>query len=182
MRKILLYLGIMFLLSGWLWASDLRIAVVDFQRVVLESPEGQKAKAQLESEVVAKRKELDAMKAELDKMKKELETMGQNLSDKARAEKEEQYRKKLREFQIAVEEAQNTLMKRENEITQQLVNKFLADIQNYAKTKGYSIVFERGGRIIYAAPELDISDDVLKIISQSQGQGTKQTQPSTKKK
>ncbi|MGB9668230.1 MAG: OmpH family outer membrane protein [Thermosulfidibacteraceae bacterium] len=167
MRKILMFFALMFLLIGWLWAGELKIAVVDFQRIVLESPEGQKAKAQLENEIMAKRKELDAMKAEVDKLKKELETMGSSLSDSARAEKEEQYRRKLKEFQIALEEAQNTIMKRESEITQTLVTKFLADIQNYAKVNGYTLVFERGGRIIYAAPELDISDNILKIITQA---------------
>lgn len=172
MRRLILFIGLMFLLTGWLWASEprneLKIAVVDFQKVILESPEGQMAKSQLENEVMAKRKELDAMKAEVEKLRKELETMGSNLSDKARAEKEELYRKKLREFQLAVEDAQNALMKKENEITQKLVNKFLIDIQNYAKSKGYTLVLERGGRIIYAAPSIDISDEVLKVISSKQ--------------
>ncbi len=174
MRKLLLVVLGLFMLFGWVWAKEMKIAVVDLQKAIVKSEKGRKAKAELDKEFQEKKREIDKKKKELENLRKQLEKETAILSEKAKKEKEKEYRKKIRELQEMIQEAKMDLMKREQELTNQIIKELVEQIRAYAKKNNYTLIIEKRGGVIYNDPSIDLTDKMIKLYdSQSTKAGAK---------
>jgi outer membrane protein len=156
-------------LGTWLHASAQtapaanRVGFVDIQRVLARSSAGVAAREQLEKEKAAMQKQVDAQRVELEKLRDELEKKGQLLSAEARREKQEQLERKVRDARRLVDDLQGTLQKKEEALLGRVLQDVSGLIQKVGKDKGYGMVLERQrSSILYAAPESDLTDDVIR--------------------
>ncbi|NPA15738.1 MAG: OmpH family outer membrane protein [Deferribacteres bacterium] len=163
MRKLLLIILGLFMLFGWVWAKDLKIGVVDLQMAIVKSEKGRKAKAELDKEYQQKKREIDKKKAELEKLRKQLEKETAILSEKAKKEKEREYRDKIRELQAMIQEAKMELVRKEQELTNQIIKELVEQIRAYGKKNGYTLIIEKRGGVIYNDPSVDLTDKMIKI-------------------
>ncbi|MDA8419345.1 MAG: OmpH family outer membrane protein [Desulfobacteraceae bacterium] len=147
-------------------ADQLKIATFNVQQVIEKSKAGAEARKALE----AKKAELqpkfkgdqDALKAMAD----EIEKKGSAWSDEVKAGKERDYQKRLREYQLKVEDAQFEMKQLERKVLDPLFKELQTIINDIGKTEGISLIFEksRSNGLLYAADSLDISDQVIKAL------------------
>jgi outer membrane protein len=144
-------------------AGATRIAFVDIQRVLARSSAGVAAREQLEREKAAMQKQVDSHRADLEKLRDEIEKKGQLLSAEARREKQDQLERKVRDARRLVDDLQGTLQKKEEALLARVLQDVGGLIQKIGKEKGYQIVLERQrSSILYASPESDLTDDVIR--------------------
>jgi outer membrane protein len=143
-------------------AGSTKIGVVDLQQVIASSRQGKEAKAKLKKEYDKKKAEVDKKKAEVQRLRQELEKKSALLSEKAKKAKEDEYREALRDLQHLIDDSKSDLRLKENELRQQLLKKALQVVQKLAKEKGYNLVIDMSGGIVYADPTLNINNVVLK--------------------
>jgi outer membrane protein len=140
-----------------------RVGFVDIQRVLARSSAGVAAREQLEKEKAAMQKQVDGQRAELEKLRDEIEKKGQLLSTEARREKQDQLERKVRDARRLVDDLQATLQKKEEALLAKVLQDVSGLVQKIGKDKGYSIVLERQrSSILYAAPESDLTDDIIR--------------------
>lgn len=144
-------------------ASAVKVGFVDIQRVLARSSAGVAAREQLEKEKAAMQRQVDSQRGDIEKLRDELEKKGQLLSADARREKQEQLERKVRDARRLVDDLQGTLQKKEEALLAKVLQDVSGLIQKVGKDRGYGIVLERQrSSILYASPESDLTDDVLR--------------------
>jgi outer membrane protein len=153
-------------------ASAIKVGCVDIQRVLARSSAGVAAREQLEKEKAAMQRQVDSQRGDIEKLRDELEKKGQLLSADARREKQEQLERKVRVARRLVDDLQGTLQKKEEALLAKVLQDVSGLIQKVGKERGYGIVLERQrSSILYASPESDLTDDVLRAYDDETKKG-----------
>ncbi len=144
-----------------------KIAVVDLARVLAKSQAGVAAREQLEKEKATMQKEVDGRKQELEKLRDELEKKGPLMTVDARKEKQDAFERKRRDATRMVDDFQKELEKKEQGMLQKVLQDVSGVIERVGKKeKYYMIVEKRGAAVVFASPEADITDEVIKAYDQ----------------
>lgn len=152
--------------------APVRVGFVDIQRVLARSSAGLAAREQLEKEKAAMQRQVDAQRGDIEKLRDELEKKGQLLSVDARREKQEQLERKVRDARRLVDDLQGTLQKKEEALLAKVLQDVSGLIQKVSKDRGYGLVLERQrSSILYASPESDLTDDVLRAYDDETKKG-----------
>src|SRR5947208_16106544 len=148
-------------------ASSIRIAYIDVQRVLARSSAGVAAREQLEREKSVMQKEMDGKRQELEKLRDELEKKGPLMTGDARREKEEQLERKRRDATRLADDFQRELSRKEQQLGSKVLQDLVGLIERFGKQRGFQMIVEkRGAGVIYGAPELDITDDIIRAYDQ----------------
>ena len=144
-------------------ASSARIAYIDVQRVLARSSAGVAARDQLEREKSVMQKEMDGKRVELEKLRDELEKKGPLMTADARREKQETFERKRRDAARMMDDFQKELEKKEQTLLQRVLGELSGVIEKVGKDKGfYMIVEKRGASVLYASPDADLTDDIIR--------------------
>jgi outer membrane protein len=164
MKSILLTL---FLLTATP-ALAFQAAYIDMQAAIQATKAGQNAKSQLEQEFNKKKAELKKKEGSLKKEADEFQKKASVLSEKSRSEKQAALQKKMMEFQQELQQSQMNIQKKERELTEPILKKIQEVIARVAKSKGYSMVFEKASQsVMWAKADLDITEEVVKEFEKS---------------
>jgi outer membrane protein len=144
------------------WAEG-KIAVVDFQRLGQESPQGKEVFEALRAEFAPRERTLQAtgqaLKAKQDKLQKDAATM----TEEQRTRSEKDLRDGARDFERARGELQDDETARRNEQLSRLQRTLVEEVRAYAKTQNLDMVVS-GDAVLYAAPSYDITPAVLTAL------------------
>ena len=144
-------------------ASSARIAYIDVQRVLARSSAGVAAREQLEREKSVMQKEMDGKRVELEKLRDELEKKGPLMTADARREKQETFERKRRDAARMMDDFQKELEKKEQTLLQRVLGELSGVIEKVGKDKGYYMIVEkRGASVLYASPDADLTDDIIR--------------------
>jgi outer membrane protein len=148
-------------------ANSVRIAYIDVQRVLARSSAGVAAREQLEREKSTMQKEMDGRRQELEKLRDELEKKGPLMTGDARREKQETFERKRRDAARMMDDFQKELEKKEQTLLQRVLQELSGVIEKVGKDKGYYMIVEkRGASVLYASPDADLTDDVIRAYDQ----------------
>ncbi len=146
-------------------AATSGIAIIDAQKLALESAPGKEAYNRLQK-LSAQKKE------ELDKVEKEARDLVQKLSDQGSsmpADKLEALQKqaddKQKTWKRMQEDAQKDLQEAERKEMAALENRIGPIVKEYFKEKHYIVVLDSRAGIMYADDAVNVTDDVLKRIN-----------------
>ena len=150
------------------WAADLKVGVVDLQKAMESSEEGQKAKAVFQKQVEKIQRELKAQQDELASIKENMERQGMMLSDSARMEKERAYQEKLRKFKRTYEDYQEEMRQEDAKLSEKILRQLIEVIETVGKKDGYDIILEKTqSAVLYRSDKLDITDKVIQIFDKT---------------
>jgi outer membrane protein len=145
-----------------------KLAVVDFQRLAQESPQGKEVFEALRSEFAPRERSLQAqaqsLKAKNDTLQKNAATM----SDDQRMRAEKELRDGERDFERARGELQDDETARRNEQLSRLQRTLIEEVRTYAKAQNYDVVVS-GEAVIYAASAYDITPAILSALQAHAG-------------
>jgi len=143
--------------------ADGKVAVVDFQRLAQESPQGKEVLESLRNEFAPRERTLQAqgqtLKAKQDKLQKDAATM----TDDQRTRAEKELRDGARDFERARGELQDDETARRNEQFSRLQRTLIEEVRGYAKAQSYDMVVS-GDAVIYATPGYDSTPAVLTAL------------------
>jgi len=143
------------------WA-ELKIGVVQYARLMQESPQAKAAQEALRGEFAGKQKELQGQQAALKAKEESLQKDGATMSLEQRAKAEKELRDSNRELQQKVQEYQDDFNARQNEELSKLQKALVEEVQTYAQGEKFDLVLADG--VIFAGPALDITPQVLAAL------------------
>jgi outer membrane protein len=147
-----------------------RIAFIDVQRVLARSAAGVAAREALERDKATMQKEMDTKRVELEKLREELEKKGALLTADARRDKQEQFERKRRDAARLADDFQKELEKKESTLLQKVLQEVSGIIERIGKEKGYYLIVEkRGGGVIYAAADADLTEEIIRAYDRESG-------------
>jgi outer membrane protein len=139
-----------------------RIGLIDLQRCVQESQEGQKVFEVLKTKKDDLQKRLDMKEKELLDLRKEFEKQAMMLSMDAQEDRKKTIERKTRELEFMLKDS-NEEMKRAQEKEQKRILKELEKIIEKIGSEGnYSMILEkRAGGVLYWNKTFDLTDKVV---------------------
>ena len=159
------------------WTAESKIAIVDFQKLGEESPQGKAVAESMRAEFAPRQRTLEAqqqsLKAKSDKLQKDGATMSED--QRNRAEKE--LRDAARDFERARGEFQDDVSARRNEEMSRLQRMLIDEVRSYAKTQGYDLVLS-AEVVVFAGQTYDITPAILSAM-QAKGASAPAKQPAT---
>ncbi len=145
------------------YAADMKIGLVDMQKAIQETSTGKKAKKELETEFNKKKKDLDKLEADIKKKGEEFEKRSMAMNEDARAKKQAELQVEMRKYQELAARSQGDIQKRERDLTQPIVTKLRAVIEEIATKDGFTMILERSEQsVMWAKREFDLTDRVVK--------------------
>lgn len=151
-------------------SADMKIAVVDYGKLMEESPQAKVVSDALRNEFTPRQRDLQAqqtaVKAKEDRLQKDAATMTPD--QRARADKE--LRDGARDFQRKQSELQDDFNARKNEEMSRLQRILIDEVRTYAKAQGFDLVIADG--VIYSTPTLDITPQILSALQAHSSKGS----------
>jgi outer membrane protein len=184
--NIVLYAGLVCLahhaILGQAWAgqaspSVLKVGIVDLDRALKESASGKQALSTLKQfrdkvvkEINDKKRQKDAKETMVRDLQTELTSQSLVLSDSAKRNKEETYRRQVRELREFIEDAnrfieksERELREREAELTSGMLRDLIEIIRAVGREESFTIIFERNDRILlFVADAIDLTEKIIK--------------------
>ncbi len=169
MRKVLCMLVVVsFLVGGTTAFAAEKIVFVNIKKILFESEAGKEAAQNLKQYVDSKKAQIKEKETELEKMKGHLEKQRSVLTEAAYREKELSYQKKFRDYKRFIEDANDEMKLRDQQVTQGLIPDIQKVLNDIGKKEGYSAIFDVGtSGLFYNSAQNDITDRVIDQFNKS---------------
>ena len=144
-----------------------RVAVVDFQRAVVENTEGKKAQEKFMGEVTKRQKDFDEKQKNLADAQNKLQTQDKALSDNAKADLSRQIEKLNTDLQRMNDDAQKDLGDLQQQLFRPIADRAQKVLQGYSAENGFAVVFDTSSQassIIYVQDVADITTEIIRRV------------------
>ncbi len=144
------------------WAVELKIGVVDYGRLVEESPQAKVALEAIRTEFTPRQRDLQNQQQTLKTKEDKLQKDGATMSEDQRARAEKELRDSYRELARKQSEVQDDFNARRNEEMSRLQRTLIEEVRTYAKAQNFDLIIADG--VIYSTPTLDITPAILTVL------------------
>jgi outer membrane protein len=170
-KNIYLITGLVLLIFVWTntsFAAD-KVGFINIQEIIQNSSAGKKAAEEFKKLLEKKQEGIKAMENDVKKMKDELDKQGSILTASARSDKESAYQRKLRDYQILVEDTNKELQKRDQEYSQKLIPDILKAVRAIAEKEKFTLILDLSTMPVpYHDKANDISKKVIEEFNKAQ--------------
>jgi len=149
-------------LGAGVQAEELKIGVVNYARLMQESPQAKAVQTQLRTEFSGKQQELQTQQQSLKSKEAQLERDGPTMSPEQRTDAERRLREGQRQLSEKVNEYQDDFNARQNQELSKLQKVLVEQVQTYAQAQKFDLVIADG--VIYTNPSLDITAPILAAL------------------
>ena len=185
MKKLMVITAVLVmagLIAGPVFAQSaaLKIGYVDLRKAYFDYEKRKTMEKELEDVGNSKKAEQDKLIGEVKTMSGEAELA----SDAVKAEKNKQLDAKKAELAEFVKNARQEYMTKQNDMFKQVIDDIEKVTQEIGKQSGYDYIVD-SRNVMYAKPEYDLTDQVLKGLNKGQAapaQGQQAVSSDTKKK
>lgn len=154
--------GLIVLLAGALKAEDVKIVVIDSQRILYESLEGKEAYKKLSAIKDQKSAELDKKQSKIKTMNDQLQAKSATMTAAAKDDLQAKYEKEVRDYNRMLKDAQEDMRKSELDLLKPFSKDLEAVIKSYCEKNKIDIVLDKQNpAMIHASPRIDITKDVI---------------------
>jgi outer membrane protein len=150
--------------------AQTKLAIVNMNRALINTRDGQKAVSELNAKQAAKSREFEQKQNEILALQDQVDKGANTLSDAARNALYASIAAKKKTVQREMEDAQADLQTDEQKILQQLGEKILAVVQRYAHDNGCTMVVDVGTNtspVLYASASIDITKEIIELYDKS---------------
>ncbi|MGO9947378.1 MAG: OmpH family outer membrane protein [Steroidobacteraceae bacterium] len=154
-------LGLCGLLAAMPASAEMKIGVVNFQKLMEEAPQVKSAMQALQNEFGQRQRELVTMQNDLKSRQEKLEKEAAVMAEADRIKAEKVLRDEQREFSRKGGEFQDDLSTRKNEEIGKVQRYLVQEVQTYSSAQGYDLVLVES---LYTKPSLDITAQILDIL------------------
>ncbi len=151
-----------------------KIGVIDVQRALATTQEGQQATRDLAAKVDPKQKEFNARQQELTQLEEQLNRQAV-LSDEKKAELARNIDEKKRRLDRDTQDANDALRSEQQGMVQKMSQRLMTVLTKYAKDNNYTLILAAGDPntpLMYAAPEMDITPAIVSLYDKAYPNGS----------
>jgi outer membrane protein len=162
--------GLALLLVGSSAWAQMKVAVVDVQRAVMQTEDGLRAQATLKKLFDNRQQELNHKQDDLAKQRDDIKKQEKVLSQQALQKKIDDWQKQMVELQTTFEEYNRELMKKQKELTDPIVERVMSTIKRVAGQDSYDLIVDKA-TVAFVRTDLDLTDRVIQMVNSGGGGG-----------
>jgi len=145
-----------------------KIGFINLQQIMQASNAGKKAAGEFKNYYEKKTQEIKSAEKELKTFKDELDKQSEIMTQSARSEKEAAYQKKLRDYQLLVNDTNEELKGRDQEMTQKIMPEIMRIVRSVAGREKYTLVIDVASMPMpYYDKRSDFTDKVIEDYNKS---------------
>ena len=179
MKKILKAL-ILFLITFTINAEELKIGIVDVNKILKDAPQTLSANKKLEKEFSARTEKLKAKISSLQADEKKYQKESLTMSDDQRDKADKSLQQRRIDIQRNERELREDMDLRRREEIGDLQEKINITIDKIAADEKYDLILYNG--IAFASKKVDITEQIIEALGGKQSKATKTDEPSKTKK
>lgn len=159
MKKLIVLLCLLLSVSAF---AEVKIGVVNIQKVITTIKQGKSVMQALEKSFKAKQKDLKSEEEGIKKLQQDYQKQSLVLSDKAKLKKETELRSKIQALQKKTMDYQKDIQKQEADLKKPILEKLKPIIDEVSKEMKVALTFEvTASPLVYAESKVDITDAVI---------------------
>jgi len=143
-------------------SGAVRVAVIDVQRLVLESAKGQAVLARLRNLTEQKQAEVDAIQQEVRDLQARVQAGRASLAEERLAEVEKELEAKIIEYQRFEDDAEREMQEEQAGAFAEIESEMMPIITQAGAELQYTLIFNKfSSGLLFAKEEVDITDRIL---------------------
>ncbi|MEO8028956.1 MAG: OmpH family outer membrane protein [Bryobacteraceae bacterium] len=158
-----------------------KVGVIEVQRAMIGTKDGQKAAADLETRFGGRRKELERVQDEIRGMQDRLQKMGNTATEAAKEDLKRDIDARTKQFNRKTEDAQAEFEQEQQKLLADLGQRMQAVIDKYAKDNGYTLILDVSNPqtpVLYASNTIDITKDIIELYDKNAAAAPAAAKPS----
>lgn len=159
-----LVMGMFVFCSGNAFAEGVSIAVLDMQKVVLNSEMGKAAQTEIEKKFKELEKTFKKDEEALLALQGEIEKKNSVWSEEKKQDKAIEFQKLRRDLRVKQDDANLELKQMQEKSLAPIFEELETVVKQFAKEKGYDVILP-GQAVLYAIDSVDITDEVTKALN-----------------
>jgi len=157
----------LFLYGTCAFAAE-KIGFIDMREIMVKSDAGKKAAEDFGKLYEKDKSMIQKREGEMRKLKEDLEKQRSVLTENAMREKEAQYQKKFRDYQLMVKDANDELQRRDQELSKKLVPDILKVINVIGDKGKFTLIIDIGTiPVPYFAKENNLTQKVIEEFNKA---------------
>ena len=160
-KRLIIGVVLLVLTAAGTARADIRVAYVDIQRALNICRAGKEAKVDFRGRIERLQSQLEGQQSEVEQLKDELQKKGPLMQPDQRQNLEDEYARKLRQFEENYKNSRDDLQQKDSQITGAIVRDLATVVRQVSQKEGYTMVFEKGS-LLWAIPSIDITDEVVR--------------------
>src|SRR5437016_6018672 len=144
-----------------------KIAVVDFERAIVQSVEGKKSSGQFNAKLQSKQADAEKRQKELEDAQKKLQTQERTLSETAKANLQKDIERHTTELKRFNEDAQKELQSLRDELLRPIAERASGILNALAAEQGYTLIVDISNpqsNVVWSNPKNDITEELTRRI------------------
>jgi|SRR5689334_3433339 outer membrane protein len=153
-------------------AGQAKIGIIDIQRAIMATNEGQRDFGALQKKFEPKQNDLNTLNKEIEDLKKQLQTQGDKLNEDARANMVKNIEAKQKTLQRQVEDAQGEFQSQQNDIANRIGGKMLDVLDKFAKQNGYALILDVSSQqspVLWASETTNVTQEIVTAYNAQSG-------------
>jgi outer membrane protein len=151
-------------------APPTKVGVIEGQTAIGSTKEGQKAVAELNLRMEAKKKDLDRQAGEIRDLQDKLQKGGNAMSQTAKDDLTRTIEKKTTSYKRDVQDAQEEAQLEERKMVEELSQKLSPVIDRFAQANGYSLIIDVSNPstpVMFASASINITKDIVELYDKT---------------
>jgi outer membrane protein len=151
-------------------AGPIKIGVIQAELALLQTRDGQAAKADMDKKFGPKAEVLQKQKADIDDLQNKLERGSTTMAQAAKDELQRQITSKTKNLQREAQDFQDEQMAEENKVLAELEEKMKAVIAKYASDNGLSLILNVAAEntpVLWMSQQLDITQPIIEAYDKA---------------
>lgn len=145
--------------------GPLKLGYINSQQILSEAPGANAASQQFEQELSSMRASLQPLADEIDTLIQQYESQQLTMSEAARTQRQQTIVQKQTQLEERAQQLEVQAEQRRAALVQPVMDEINRVIEQLRVEQGYHIIFDvAAGSIITAAPELDLTDEVVRRL------------------
>ena len=145
-------------------AQQIKIGLIDVQRVLSDSNAGKKAREKFQVQVKKTEADLMRQKQEVEKLKADMDKKGPLLRDDDRKNLEKELQRKYVNYQRDMRDSQEELQQKEREMTAEILKELETVVTEVGKNEKFTMILERS-QLLYGDQAVDITTKVVELYN-----------------
>jgi len=143
-----------------------KFGVIDMQKALLTTKDGQKAVEELRAKFAPKEQEFQKRQAELQAKQDQYRKTENTISDEAKATLARDIDMMTKNLQRDTDDARQDVDQEQQRVLNDLGQKMMQVLTKYSADKGLTMVFDLSGQpnnVLFASSSIDITNDIIKM-------------------
>lgn len=150
-----------------LFAADLKVGVMNVQKIIVECDAGKEAKGRFDTKMKELQSSFKTEEEDLKKLQDEIKKKSSAWSEEKKNEKVREFQKSGRELQAKTEDARFEMKKLQDKELEPILKALEKVVDKYGQENGYTAIMDSKNGVIYFDKKIDVSDKLVKKLNEA---------------